>query len=171
MIEQKLLLLGLLKEKPRHGYQIKKKIQEILSIFAGIEVKSIYYPLRILEKEGLVIKRIKKFGRRPQCFVYELTGRGQEHFKMLLTQSLLDFRRPQFSLDLSLYFLHYLPSATARLRLRARMRILKKIIRDLKSMIRNSEKTSSASLVYILEHNLHMVESELKFLSNFIKTI
>jgi len=171
MIEQKLLLLGLLKENPRHGYQIKKRIKEILSTFAGIDVKSIYYPLRILEKDGLVVKRIKKYGRRPQCFVYELTKEGQEHFKMLLTQSLLDFRRPQFSLDLSLYFLHYLPSNTARLRLRARMRVLKKIIKGLKEMIRSSEKKNSSPLVHILKHNLHMVESELKFLSDFIKTI
>ena len=29
MIEQELILLGLLKESPKHGYEIKKKIKEI----------------------------------------------------------------------------------------------------------------------------------------------
>ena len=50
MIEHELLFLGLLKESPKHGYDIKLKIKEILSLFAGVELKSIYYPLRILEK-------------------------------------------------------------------------------------------------------------------------
>ena len=57
MIEQELLLLGLLKQGPKHGYDIKTKIKQILSLFAGVELKSIYYPLRILEKRGLVVKK------------------------------------------------------------------------------------------------------------------
>lgn len=50
MIEQELLLLGLLREGPKHGYEIKLKIKEILFLFAGIDIKSIYYPLKVLEK-------------------------------------------------------------------------------------------------------------------------
>jgi DNA-binding PadR family transcriptional regulator len=42
MIEQELLFLGLLKEGSKHGYEIKKRIKEILSLFAGLEIKSIY---------------------------------------------------------------------------------------------------------------------------------
>ena len=52
MIEHELLLLGLLKESPKHGYEIKTRIQEILSLFAGLQLKSIYYPLNILEQIG-----------------------------------------------------------------------------------------------------------------------
>jgi DNA-binding PadR family transcriptional regulator len=88
--------------------KIKKKIKEILSLFAGADVKSIYYPLRILEKKGLVAKRIAKLGRRPQRFIYTLTSKGNSRFQQLLAQSFLDFKRPQFSLDLSLYFLNYI---------------------------------------------------------------
>jgi DNA-binding PadR family transcriptional regulator len=48
--------LGLLKESPKHGYEIKKKIKEILSLFAGVDLKSIYYPLRILEKKSTHVR-------------------------------------------------------------------------------------------------------------------
>ena len=108
MIEQELLLLGLLKESPKHGYEIKTKIKEILSLFAGVELKSIYYPLSVLEKNGLLEKRAGKEGRRPQRFVYELTNRGEARFEELLNKSFLDLKRPQFSLDLSLYFLRFI---------------------------------------------------------------
>jgi len=50
VIEQELILLGILREGPAHGYQIKKKINEVLSLFTGVELKSIYYPLGIRKK-------------------------------------------------------------------------------------------------------------------------
>lgn len=171
MIEQELLLLGLLKESPKHGYEIKKKINEILSLFAGVDFKSIYYPLRILEKRGLLVKKISKQGRRPQRFIYEMTSKGEDRFKTLLTQSFLDFKRPQFSLDLSLYFLHYIKPAIVRRRLRARMQVLKKLSKGLRQMVNSSRKKKPSSLAHILEHDLQMVETESKFLANLIKTL
>lgn len=171
MIEQELLLLGLLKAKPKHGYQIKKEIREILSLFAGVDLKSIYYPLRILEKKGLVIKRIVKPNRRPERFVYELTAKGQNQFKELLTKSLLNFKRPQFSLDLSLYFLNHLKPDIAKRRLHARMVILRKLSKDLSQMINSLEKKKPLSLARILEHNRQMVETETQFLKHLIRAL
>jgi len=171
MIEHELLLLGLLKEGPKHGYEIKKKIKEILSLFAGVDLKSIYYPLRILEKKGLVTKRITKTSRRPQRLVYALTSKGESHFKGLLKQSLLNFKRPQFSLDLSLYFLQYIKPAIAKRRLRARMFVLGKLAKGLKEMVGSLKDKKTPSLIYILEHNLQMVETESKFLANLIRTL
>jgi DNA-binding PadR family transcriptional regulator len=171
MIEQELLLLGLLRESPQHGYNIKTKIKEILSFFAGLEVKSIYYPLRVLEKKGLVIKRISKPGRRPERIVYELTPKGLERFNKLLSKSLLNFKRPQFNLDLSLYFLHYMKPSIARRRLSARLHILDKISQELKLMVKSSERKKGLSLWRILDHNLGMLEAEKEFLTSLIKSI
>jgi DNA-binding PadR family transcriptional regulator len=171
MIENELLLLGLIREGPKHGYDIKKEIRDILSVFAGIDQKSIYYPLKVLEKKGLIVKRPHKEGNRPVRFVYALTAQGKLSFEKLLTRSFLDFRRPQFSLDLSLYFLPYIKPAVARRRLRARIFILKKLAGNLKTTIRNSSKRSAASLVCILEHNLKMLDAEREFLVELIRTI
>ncbi len=171
MIEHELVLLGLLKESPKHGYEIKKKIKEILYLFTGVDLKSIYYPLQILEKKGLVVKRKNKQGRRPQRLVYELTQKGQDHFDELLKQSFLNFKRPHFTLDLSLYFLHYMKPGIAKRRLRGRMRILGKVITGLKQMVGSLKKKKLVSLENILEHNLQMVETESKFLSNLINTL
>jgi len=171
MIEHELLLLGLLRESPKHGYEIKIKIRKILSLFAGIDLKSIYYPLRVLEKKGLVTKRISKAGRRPLRFVYALTPKGENHFDELLSKSLLNFKRPQFSLDLSLYFLHYMKTSIARRRLRARTLILKKLSKGLRQMINSLKKKRPLSLIRILEHNYQMVDTEYQFLKGLIKTL
>jgi DNA-binding PadR family transcriptional regulator len=171
MIEGELILLGLLKEGPKHGYEIKKHIKKIFSLLAGVELKSIYYPLGVLEKNGLVIKRANKEGKRPERFVYALTLQGEKRFIELLNKSFLDFKRPRFSLDLSLYFLPFIDSEVAKRRLRARMIVLEGIIRGLRQMIRAVSKEEPLSLVRILEHNLQMVETESKFLSSLIKDL
>lgn len=171
MIEHELLLLGLLREKPKHGYDIKLKIQEILSLFAGVELKSIYYPLRILERKGLVAKRASKAGRRPQRFVYSLTPKGKSRFNELLSKSLLQVKRPQFSLDLSLYFLHYLKPKIAGRRLRARQAILNRIAKGLEEMIKNRPQKEPPALNRILEHNLKMLKAEAAFLAQLTTSI
>jgi len=171
MIEHELLLLGLLRESPKHGYDIKIKIKKIPSLFAGVDLKSIYYPLRILEKKGLVVKRAGKPGRRPQRFVYALTQKGESRFNELLSKSFLNFKRPEFSLDLSLYFLNFIKPNIAKRRLRARSVVLNNLAKSLRQTVNSFKKKKSSSLAYILEHNLQMVETESKFLSNLIKTL
>lgn len=171
MIAQELILLGLLKESPKHGYEIKKEIREILQLFAGVEMKSIYYPLSVLERKGLVQKKAKRYGMRPQCFVYCLTPKGELRFLELLEKSFLNFKRPQFSLDLSLYFLPFAKPVVAKRRLRARMGVLDRLIKSMRSMINATQNKSSLSLRRILEHNLQMVEAESKFLVGLIKTL
>lgn len=171
MIEQEMILLGLLKESPMHGYQIKKTIKEILALFAGVDLKSIYYPLRIMEKKGLVVRKINKEGRRPQRLVYTLTPKGLSRFSSLLNKSFLDFKRPQFSLDLSLYFLRYIRPEVAKRRLRARLVILKKLSDNLKELAGQLRKKRSPAPFLIIEHNLQMVDTESRFLSRLIKTL
>lgn len=171
MIEQEIILLGLLNENPTHGYEIKKQIKKILSLFAGIDFKSIYYPLRLLEKKGLILKHIDKQGNRPERFVYELTSKGKARFNKLLSDSFLNFRRPQFSLDLSLYFLNDVRPEIAKRRLRARMLILKRLSAKLSQMIISLTDKQASPLGRILEHNLQMIRAETGFLSSLIRTL
>lgn len=171
MIEQELILLGLLRESPKHGYEIKTKIREILSLFAGVDLKSIYYPLTVLEKRGMVSKHKAKEGKRPVRFVYSLTPKGESHFNALLGRSFLDLKRPVFSLDLSLYFLRYIKPSIARRRLLGRMQILKKLLNSLRQMAVSLKGKKEDPLACILEHNLNMLKAEYEFLSGFIKTL
>lgn len=171
MINYELILLGLLKESPKHGYEIKKKIREILYLFAGIDLKSIYYPLRVFEKKGLVVRHTDKQGRRPERFIYVLTKKGQDRFIELLNKSFLNFKRPQFSLDASLYFLNYIEPKVAKRRLSARALILKKLASTIKEMSSSAKNNKFLPLGRILEHNQQMVETETKFILRLIEIL
>lgn len=171
MIADELILLGLLAEKPCHGYEIKKKIKNILSLFAGVEVTSVYYPLAILAKKGYISKRSDRLGNRPRKFVYALTSSGRQRFRELLSQSFLDFTRPRFSLDVSLFFLHHLGLSAVHRRLRARMGILERLERSLGRMRQGLSADENPVLGSILEHNTRMVEAERRFLENLLVTL
>jgi DNA-binding PadR family transcriptional regulator len=171
MIAHELLFLGLLNERPKHGYEIKKEIKGILSVFAGIEATSVYYPLTILEKKGYIQSKALRQGVRPRKFIYHVTAKGHDRFLHLLSRSFLDITRPYFTLDLSLYFLARMDISVARCRLRARMRVLEKLIRRLRTMQATVSNASSHPLGLILEHNLQMVMTEKQFLLNLLKTM
>lgn len=171
MIEQELILLGLLRQSPKHGYEIKLKVREILSLFAGTRLKSIYYPLKILEKKCLLAKQVVKESKRPKRFVYCLTDKGRQRFEMLLNKNLLDFKRPQFTLDLSLYFLNFMEPVLARRRLKKRLEILGKISRGIEDMLNSKELKGSLPLSRIMEHNLCLLRAESSFLSGLLKKI
>ncbi|MGE5279160.1 MAG: PadR family transcriptional regulator [Deltaproteobacteria bacterium] len=165
-IEQELILLGLLKDKPRHGYEIKKLIKKVISTFAVLEVESTYYSLSLLEKKGFVKKSVSSGGKRPEKFVYSLTVRGEERFRQLLTKSLLTAERPNFSFDIALYFLPYLPRDVALRRLKGRARVLAKIEDALKGLGGQLADRSSYHLKSIVDHNLELLQAEKKFIKN-----
>ena len=49
-----LAILGLLKEQPLHGYELKKRLGEALGSFWGVSFGSLYPALRRLERSGAI---------------------------------------------------------------------------------------------------------------------
>ena len=49
-----LAVLGLLKEQPLHGYELKKRLAETLGSFWGVSFGSLYPALRRLERSGAI---------------------------------------------------------------------------------------------------------------------
>ena len=168
MIEHELLFLGLLMEGPKHGYEIKRHIEEELLPFIGLNIKSIYYPLKKMEQLELVNKDVGREGKWPEKFVYSITPKGKKIFDHLVTESFLSIERPYFNVDLALYFIPYVDKKIAKRRLRARVIFLNRIKRDLEAL---KIKTTAKHLLIILEHELDLVSAEIKSISRLIDTL
>lgn len=170
MIEHELLFLGLLMSGPKHGYEIKRKIDEELLPFLGLRVKSIYYPLRKMERLGLIRKDAGREGKRPEKFTYSITPQGRAVFDRLVTESFLSIERPFFAIDLSLYFLQHVDQSLARDKLRERVAFLKRIQREIAALVRRRKATPALSppLQMILEHDADLVAAEIKSLTGLI---
>ena len=170
MIEHEMLFLGLLMDGPKHGYEIKRRIEEELFPFIGLKIKSIYYPLKKMEKLGLVTKDTGREGKWPEKFIYEITSKGKKIFQHLITESFISIERPYFSVDLALYFLPFVDKKIAPRRLKARVIFLKRIERGLENLKKN-QKDKTGHLYIILEHELDLVSAEIKSISRLIKTL
>lgn len=161
MIENELLFLGLLKEGPKHGYEIKRMIEEEMRPFVGLKIKSIYYPLKKMEALGLVDKDVGREGRWPEKYVYRITSKGEKIFDHLVTESFLSIERPYFNIDLALYFLQYVDKSIAKKRLRGRVIFLRRIEREL-GKLRDNVQPAKRHLRIILEHDIDLVEAEIR---------
>jgi len=104
MQTQDLVILGLLMDGPRHGYELKQTIDATLSDIAQISSGTVYYTLRCLEKNGWVTSTTERRGNRPERTVYAVTTRGQGEFRRLLREALFLEERPFFAFDAALYF-------------------------------------------------------------------
>jgi PadR family transcriptional regulator, regulatory protein AphA len=70
-------ILGLLAERPRSGYDIKKEVEERLGHFWSESYGHIYPMLRRLHQRDLVVKRVERQEGRPDRNVYSLTDDGR----------------------------------------------------------------------------------------------
>lgn len=170
MIEHELLFLGLLKDGPKHGYEIKRLIEEELFPFVGLKIKSIYYPLKKMETLGLIKKDVGREGKWPEKYVYSLTPKGDKIFDHLITESFLSIERPYFNIDLSLYFLPYVEKKIAKRQLRGRILFLRRIRRDLQGF-QKTTKTSHKHVNVILDHDLDLVEAEIRSIGRLMETL
>ena len=171
MIEHELLFLGLLMDGPKHGYEIKRIIDEELYPLIGLQVKSIYYPLRKMEKLGLITRDVGREGRWPEKYVYKITVEGQRIFRHLVSESFLSIDRPFFNIDLSLYFLQYVDKATATRKLRGRRLFLQRIKRELTKLLAKKSSHTAPHVAIILEHDLNLVEAEIQSFSKLIDAL
>ena len=161
---QKLIILGILKEGPRHGYEIKKIIKKELGIFASLENKSIYYPLKIMERGALIKKNNTKESGRLERHVYSLTTRGNKEFLKLAMEALLSQKRPFIDIDIPLYFLPYLEKKKVFAHLRLKKRFLEKVKGWLSNNLKGKDEFSPHQRL-LLKHHLNLLNAEDSFVN------
>lgn len=166
-IYQELVILGLLKSGPKHGYEIRKLLKNVLRVFTSFESTSIYYPLKVLEEKGYLEKEFLKKGSRPQRYVYKLTPRGESYVDKLLLDNILTLQRPFVNMDLSLFFFPHIDKKLALSKVKVRLRALERLRRWLLKRIHNFT-PQAPYLKKILEHNLFLIEAEIEFNRRFI---
>ncbi|MCA0755792.1 PadR family transcriptional regulator [Paenibacillus sp. N4] len=79
-----ILILGQLLTGPKHGYEIKKNVQEALGESFEINNNLLYPALRRFLEMGAMSKEVEKTDGKPDRHVYLLTDAGEEIFTELI---------------------------------------------------------------------------------------
>ncbi len=185
-----LAILGLLKEQPRHGYELKKHLAEVTGPFARVSFGSLYPALARLEAQGAVravdapaappVPATGSLGAELAAFkarhggaraarnrkVYEITGRGRELFDELLAagNASVDDER---GFGLRLAFARYLaPDARLRLLERRRAHLVERLAQA--SAATSNTPVRDAYRTSLLEHSNATTEADISWLDRLI---
>jgi DNA-binding PadR family transcriptional regulator len=128
----RLVILGLLRERPLYGYEIKHIIQDHMGDWTSIAFGSIYFALNKLAEEGSIAQvATEQEGGRPSRTVYEITAEGHREFMRLLHEVWAGMERQYFALDIGLFFIDALSPEQVRRYLRGRVEQLTRILQHL----------------------------------------
>lgn len=99
-------LLGLLRKKPLHGYELIQQIQaaQVKGLVWKIKQSMLYAVLGRLEEEGLVASVLEPQGARPPRKLFHLTVQGGERFAQWLRTPVQHGRDFRLELLTKLYF-------------------------------------------------------------------
>jgi DNA-binding PadR family transcriptional regulator len=160
-----LAVLGLLREGPRHGYELKRQLSEYG--FWQVSFGSLYPALRRLEKGGL-IEAARMSGRRKE---YRTTADGEAEFRRLLEDESGDIDEDR-AFQLRLAFFRYLdPETRLGLLERRRARMVEKLYDAKRSMKRSGAKAKERMDRYtiaLIERGVHSAESDIAWLDDLI---
>ncbi len=116
-----LAVLGLLKERPMHGYQLSRELGDSLGGLWRVSYGSLYPTLRRLESDAAIESEAGDVRGARRKKVYRITPKGEQVFLELLQESPQDTQTEDARFRMRLAFFRYLPPET-RIRLLERRR-------------------------------------------------
>jgi DNA-binding PadR family transcriptional regulator len=79
-----ILILAMIQDTPRHGYDIKKRVNTVLGGTVSMNNNVLYPALRRFEADGAVTSTLQPQNGSPDRRVFQLTARGREQLREML---------------------------------------------------------------------------------------
>jgi len=171
-------VLGLLRESPMHGYELRKRLNTSLGVFRAFSYGSLYPCLKLLVQRGWLVEEtaaqpgeavaVPLAGRRARI-VYRLTADGKEHFEELLAQTGPDaWEDEHFGVRFAFF------GQTSRdVRMRVlegrRSRLEERLAKMRTSFARTRERLDDYTLE-LQRHGMESVEREVRWLNGLIES-
>jgi DNA-binding PadR family transcriptional regulator len=165
-----LAILGLLKEQPMHGYELRKQLSQKLGFFWTVSFGSLYPTLKRLEGRGVVEKT--SYGDKPsrRRQVYSITPLGEEEFLELLAECGGSvWEEEKFPLRLA-FFRYLRPETRIRLLERRKLYLEDKLDIGRSALNRANRGRADSYTVALMRHGLDTTERDIAWLEDLIAT-
>lgn len=164
-----LAVLGLLKERPMHGYQLSRELGDSLGGLWRVSYGSLYPTLRRLERDAAIESEAAgdvRGARRKK--VYRITPKGERIFLELLQESPQDTQTEDARFRMRLAFFRYLPPETRIRLLERRRQALKERLATIAESVRAGRGGADDYGRALIEHNRTVTESDITWLEQLI---
>ena len=173
-------VLGLLKEKSMHGYELRKQLGAMLGPFWQVSWGSLYPALRRLTKAGAIEKlaepapprtrrtrshAAKTPGRRKT--VYRITEHGEHLFTTLLEETAAAVDAEHFTLKLA--FFRYLQPETRLALLERRRAYLQEKLAQFKANLRDYRERIDSYTLSLQNHGMAATENDIAWIDELIR--
>lgn len=153
-MKARLLVLGVLHRGDFHPYEIKRRLENaMVECYIDVDVGTLYYAIRQLEKEGLIAavsqERVARGGMRT---VYSISARGRAEFRKLLHEQFEEDGPVSQTLYGALLFLHLGDRATVAELVRRRIERLDELIAKLGPIRKEFAPVISTGGEHLLRH-------------------
>ena len=179
-------VLGLLKERAMHGYELRKQLGTMLGPFWQVSWGSLYPTLRRLAKAGAVEKVVEPVPAKPRRSaraaagggastavspgrrktVYRVTEIGDQMFKDMLEETVAAVDADHFTLKLA-FFRYLAPEARLSLLERRRAYLTEKLAQFRNNMREISGRIDSYTLS-LQNHSMASTESDIRWIEELI---
>jgi DNA-binding PadR family transcriptional regulator len=168
-----LLLLGLLLDRPMHGYELYQQIQtEEIDTWFNVSMAGVYYSLGKLRDRELVAESRQRGGRSARKSIYRLTEEGRTAFFSAMEAQALSEETTSLDYDLVIYLLNKLPLQQATSMLEQHLDFLGEKARALQTILEAERDHSGSSLrLAVLDHKLRFLEMEQSWLADVLRGI
>ncbi len=165
-----LAVLGLLKERSMHGYQLKKSLSETLGPFWQVSYGALYPALKRLRAQGAVEEVFPKtkVGRRRN--VYRLTDKGERTFAELLESvGERDLVTDDNGFRVRLAFFRYLKPETRIGVLERRRAALYVRLGELKQRLTSYRERVDDYTLSLMRHGMDSTERDISWVDDLIQ--
>ena len=177
-------VLGLLKERSMHGYELRKELGTMLGPFWGVSWGSLYPTLRRLAKVGAVEKVPDEKPRRTRAqkstraarsttrtsgrrkTVYRITPLGDDMFRRMLEETGAAIDTEHFTLKLA--FFRYLQPEMRVALLERRRAYLQEKLAQFKSNLLNYRERMDTYALSLQSHDMAATESDIAWIDELI---
>lgn len=185
----RLVILGILAERPYYGYELKQTIeQQHFAEYVRLSGGGLYYHLRKLREAGDIEEQtVEHEGKYPDRHIYRITQRGRNSLFALLRATLNDVagRRVYDPLDAALAFAHLVPREEVLARLHHQLdavygqlvamevthQLHQCVLARTADRVSSPTKSESRYAQLLIDHNLAFLQHEVRWLQEAIHRI
>jgi len=165
-MDEKLLLLGMLRQQQMHGYQLFEFIERDMSTCIDLKKPTAYYLLNRMAQDGWVEEHQEQEGNRPPRKVYRLSSQGEAAFQRLLRENLSAYLPTTFAGDIGLAFMDALEPAEALSLLGQRHAAISTELTAAEAAPQHK-----GSLQWMIEHQVYHLRAELAWLESRLERL
>jgi len=167
-----IVILAMLRQRPQHGYEIKKSIDQVFGGTVALNNKVLYPALKHFEEVGAVVRQVVQQEGKPNRHIYDLTERGIE----LLHASLCDFPPEQAANEAEFFtrvaFFEYLDPQEQEAILKKRLAYLETGLKYLHKLQQMADE--ACPKVYaqrVLAFHLQRVRNEYQWIATWLEEL